>query len=32
MEDEQDLERALQHLVGLVAAADADRHIDELPM
>ena len=30
VQDEQDLERALQHLVRLVAAADAERHVDEV--
>ena len=30
VEDEQDLERALQHLVRLVPAADAERHVDEV--
>ena len=30
VQDQQDLERALEHLVRLVLAADAERHVDEV--
>ena len=30
VQDQQDLERSLQHPVGLVPPADAERHVDEI--